>query len=72
VFRSGFLPRILDVWLIINGFAYLAISFAGLLLPQYENMVSNIAFPALLVEMAIMLWLLMKGGKVQPVAAAAS
>jgi len=26
-------------------------------LPQYEDMVSNIAFPALLGEMAIMLWL---------------
>lgn len=71
VFRSGFLPRFLGVWLIINGFAYLTISFTGLLLPQYENMVSNIAFPALLGEMAIMLWLLIKGAKVQPLAAAA-
>ncbi len=35
-------------------------------------MVSNIAFPALLGEMAIILWLLIKGAKVQPVAAAAS
>jgi len=61
VYRSGFLPRFLGVWLIINGFAYLAISFTGLLLPQYENMVSNIAFPALLGEMAVMLWLVIKG-----------
>jgi Domain of unknown function (DUF4386) len=72
VLRSGFLPRILGVWLIINGFAYLTISFTGLLLPQYEDMVSNIAFPALLGEMAIMLWLLIKGAKVQPLVAAAS
>ena len=71
VFRSGFLPRILGVWLIINGFAYLAISFTGLLLPQYENMAFNIAFPALLGEIAIMLWLLIKGAKVQPVPAPA-
>jgi len=72
VYRSGFLPRILGVWLIINGFAYLTISFTGLLLPQYEDMVSNIAFPALLGELAIMLWLLIKGAKPQPLDAAAS
>jgi hypothetical protein len=72
VIRSGFLPRILGIWLIINGFAYLIISLTGLLLPQYEVMVSNIAFPALLGEVAIMLWLLIKGAKVQPVVAAAS
>ncbi len=72
VMRSGFLPRILGVWLIINGFAYLTISFTGLLLPQYQKMVSSIAFPALLGEVAIMLWLLIKGAKVQPLAAPAS
>jgi hypothetical protein len=39
VCRSGFLPRFLGVWLVINGFAYLAMSFTGLLLPQYEGTV---------------------------------
>jgi hypothetical protein len=39
VYRSRFLPRFLGVWLIINGFAYLTISFTGLLVPQYEGMV---------------------------------
>ena len=38
-------------------------SFTGLLLPQYEDLVSNIAFPALLGEMAFMLWLVIKGAK---------
>jgi len=71
VYKSRFLPRFLGVWLIINGFAYLTISFTGLLLPQYEEMVSNIAFPALLGEMAIMLWLVIKGARPQPVDAAA-
>src|SRR5205807_8756441 len=37
VMRSGFLPHILGVWLIINGFAYVVLSFAGLLLPQYQD-----------------------------------
>src|SRR3989442_15727665 len=29
VYRSRFLPRFLGVWLIVNGFAYLAMSFTG-------------------------------------------
>jgi hypothetical protein len=69
VYRSRFLPRFLGVWLIINGFAYLIMSLTGLLLPQYEEMVSNIAFPALLGEMAFMLWLVIKGVKEQALAA---
>ncbi|MBZ5627758.1 MAG: DUF4386 domain-containing protein, partial [Acidobacteriia bacterium] len=72
VYRSRFLPRFLGVWLIVNGVAYLTISSTGLLLPQYEDRVSNIAFPALLGEMAIMLWLLIKGAKPQPLDVAAS
>ena len=71
-YRSRFLPRFLGVWLTINGFAYLIMSFTGLLLPQYEDMVSNIAFPALLGEMAFMLWLVIKGAKSQPLNAEAS
>jgi hypothetical protein len=72
VYKSRFLPRFLGIWLIINGFAYLTISFTGLLLPQYEEMVSNIAFPALLGEMAIMLWLVIKGARPQALDGAAS
>ncbi|HEV8579602.1 MAG TPA: DUF4386 domain-containing protein [Thermoanaerobaculia bacterium] len=72
VFRSRFLPRFLGVWLIVNGFAYLAISFTGLLLPEYESTVSNFAFPAMLGEVATMLWLLIRGAKVPPAAAATS
>jgi hypothetical protein len=67
VYRSRFLPRFLGVWLIINGFAYLAMSFTGLLLPQYEDMVGNVAFPALLGEMVFVLWLLIRGAKEQTV-----
>jgi len=69
-YRSRFLPRFLGVWLIINGFAYLATSLTGLLLPQYDNMVSNVALPAQLGEVAFMLWLVIKGAKPQPLEAA--
>lgn len=72
VMRSGFLPRILGVWLIINGFAYVALSLTDVLASQYGRMAFRIALPVLFGELAIMLWLLIKGAKVQPLAAPAS
>jgi len=72
VYRSGFLPRILGVWLIINCFAYVIPSFTSLLLPQYRDVVTRTALPFLLGEAAIVLWLLIKGAKDQPLDAPAS
>ena len=72
VYRSRFLPRILGVWLILNCFAYLAVSFTGLLFPQYESMVFDSLFPVMLGELAIMLWLIIMGAKPQPLDAAVS
>ena len=72
VYRSRFLPRILGIWLMINCFAYVAISFTGILFPQYEQVVFNSAFPAMLGELAIMLWLLIKGVSEQPLPAPAA
>ena len=72
VMRSRFLPRILGAWLILNGFAYVALSLTGLLLPQYQGAVYHFIFPILFGEMAIMLWLLIKGARMErlPVPAA--
>lgn len=63
VYRSGFLPRFLGIWLAINGFAYVILSLTGELLPQYHAMVFNYGQPAFFGELAIMLWLLIKGGR---------
>jgi Domain of unknown function (DUF4386) len=71
VYKSGFLPRILGVWLMLNCFAYLATSVTGMLWPQYEERVSNWVFPLMLGEVAIMLWLVIMGAKErQPLATA--
>jgi len=72
VMQSRFLPRILGAWLIVNGFAYVALSLTGLLAPQYNDMVDRITFPVLFGELAIMLWLVIKGANVNrlPVPAA--
>jgi Domain of unknown function (DUF4386) len=72
VFRSVFLPRVLGIGLIINGFAYLVTSFTGLLAPQYLDRVTRIASPALLGEAAIIVWLLIKGARPLPLGATAS
>ena len=63
VYRSRFLPRILGVWLILNCFAYLAVSVTGILWPRYEAVVSNWVLPIMVGELAIMLWLIIMGAK---------
>jgi Domain of unknown function (DUF4386) len=63
VYRSRFLPRFLGVWLAIGGVAYVALSLTGELLPQYQDKVFTYAQPAFFGELAIMLWLVIKGAK---------
>src|SRR5437773_1765565 len=62
-YKSGFLPRFIGVWLIINGVAYVVLSFTGLFFPDYQNKVFAYSQPALFAELAIMLWLVIKGAK---------
>ena len=67
VFKSGFLPRIIGVLLIAAGFGYLADCLTPLLLPSYANVVGRFAGIALtLGEPSIILWLLIKGAREQP------
>lgn len=63
VYRSRFLPRFLGVWLVINGIAYVVMSFVGELVPQYQNKVFLFSQPALFAEVAFMLWLVIRGAK---------
>ncbi|HTZ90295.1 MAG TPA: DUF4386 domain-containing protein [Alloacidobacterium sp.] len=70
VYRSRFLPRLLGVWLIIACFGYLALSFTGLLFPQWENKVFGFAQPTMLGEVVVMLWLIIVGAKEQGLDAA--
>jgi hypothetical protein len=72
VFRSGFLPRFIGVWLMINCFGYVILSMTSLFFPAYTNKAFLFLQPVLFGELAIMLYLLIKGAKVAPVAAATS
>src|SRR5207237_588268 len=71
VFRSGFLPRFIGVWLMINCFGYVALSIIALFFPEYYGAAFKMAQPVLFGELAIMLWLLIKGAKVPTSAVAA-
>jgi uncharacterized protein DUF4386 len=72
VYRSRFLPRFLGVWLALGGFAYVILSLTGELLPQFQDKVFLYAQPAFFGELALMLWLVIKGVKEQALAAAVS
>ena len=66
VYKSGFIPRILGILLLIAGIAYMIDSFISLLFPIYGVYVNQ---PTLLFaaigEISITLWLLIKGVKTQ-------
>ena len=64
VYKSGFIPRILGVFLILAGVAYVLHCFTHLLFPDYQALVFQLATPIwMLGEISIMLWLLIKGVK---------
>lgn len=69
IFRSGYFPRILGGLMVAAGFGYLIDSFAHVLLTNYaayESILTVVVFaPALVAELALALWLLLKGVKVQ-------
>jgi hypothetical protein len=71
VFRSGFLPRFIGGWLIINCFGYVALSVIALFFQPYYNTAFKVLQPVLFGELAIMLWLLVKGAKAPPIELAA-
>jgi hypothetical protein len=68
VIRSGFIPRVFGVLLIIAGVAYVASSFTTLVLPRYSQLVSQIALPLELAELPIVFWLLIRGARTGPTA----
>ena len=72
VYRSGFIPRLLGVLLMLNGFTFPVNSFTSLLLPQYENIVSRWMKPLSFAELLFMFWLLIMGAKPKPLPGPAS
>jgi len=64
VFKSKFIPKILGVLLLINGFSYITDSFIFLLLPVYHDVIRKFLMaPMIIGEFSIILWLLIVGAR---------
>ncbi len=65
VYKSGFIPRILGILLMINGLGYMLSSATFILFPDSMTSVSKIIFPTYFIgEIPFILWLMIKGVKV--------
>lgn len=65
VIRSGFIPRVLGVLMMIAGAGYLVSSATTVLLPEYAHQVGQVTIILGLGELPIMFWLLIWGARVQ-------
>ncbi len=65
ILKSSYIPKVLGVLLIVASIGYLINSFAGVLLPNIpaESRMLLIV-PAIIAELALTLWLLLRGGKI--------
>lgn len=68
VMKSGFLPRILGILLLVAGFAYLAASVTAIVAPEYRQAVWRLMTPLYFGEVPIIFWLLAKGARGVPAA----
>ena len=59
--RSQFIPRLLGIWLLLDGFAWMGLSMVALLAPSYHDLAFKLAQPAVFAELAVMLWLMTIG-----------
>ena len=66
-YRSGFIPRLIGVLLMIACFSFLADFFLFFLLPGYSAGLSSlVTLPTTIGEFALCLWLLIKGVRERP------
>jgi hypothetical protein len=65
LFRSGYFPRTLGVLMAIAGLSYLTNSFTLILAPAFAGTISLILVLALIGELSLCLWLIVKGVNVQ-------
>ncbi len=67
IIKSVYIPKILGILLTIVAIGYLTNSFASFLMPNYTDYQTTlqwVAFiPAIIAELSLCLWLLLKGGK---------
>ena len=65
IFKSGFLPKTIGLLMALAGLSYLTNSITLLLAPAYAEMVVPVLALALLGELSLSLWLLIKGVNIE-------
>jgi len=69
IFKSGYIPKILGILMMIACFGYLTDSFAQIFLSNYSDyaaiFMAIVGIPAIIAELSLCLWLLFKGVKIQ-------
>jgi hypothetical protein len=61
IFRSGYFPKAIGVLIMIAGFSYLTNSFTLILAPAYAGIAMAVLVFALIGELSLALWLIVKG-----------
>jgi len=64
VYKSGYIPKIIGVLLVVAALPYLIQGFGNILFPQYKGIFASIGFLSS-IEIALPLWLLIKGVNVE-------
>ncbi len=59
IFRSGYLPRVLGLLVLLGGAGFFAKNFVSLLAPRHDSMAY--VLPMLLAMLSMALWFLIKG-----------
>lgn len=67
VIRSEFIPKVFGVLLVVSGLAYMIECVVVILAPQHAGLLGNVlALPMASGELAMVLWLLIKGTRTRP------
>jgi hypothetical protein len=61
--RSGFLPRLLGILLLVAGVGYTVTGATAVVLPEQQRIVSRLMTPLYMGEVPIVFWLLIKGAR---------
>ena len=59
VYKSGYIPRLVGILLLVASLSYLIQGFGSILLPGYEETFATICFLSM-VELALPLWLVIR------------
>ena len=65
VIKSGFIPKLIGVALLVSGLAYVVSSATFVLFPEYHHAVTKVTLPLGVGELFMMLWLFIKGIRLQ-------